>query len=224
MAAASSKVPARKGSQSDSVNSQQKIVKDSSKGTPHGKSRTQLHLIRKVFHAATGSGFAALYEYFLDKHQALLFYGVLFIILFVGEILRMKFPDTINRLALRVTQSLLRSYEKDHASGMVYFVAGMIFCVGLLPKNIAVLSILFLSIGDPVASACGIRFGSLGPKFGNGKSLIGYLGGLLACAIITYFYFARFFVPSNSLYVVSLIGGFAGKLISRISITSFLSP
>ena len=122
----------------------------------NGKSRTQLHLIRKLFHALTGIGFASLYEYFLTQHQTLIFYGALFFVLVAGESLRMRFPNTVNRLALRVTQSLLRSYEKDHASGMVFFVAGMLFCVGFLPKNVAVLSILYLSIGDPVASACGI--------------------------------------------------------------------
>lgn len=175
-----------------------------------GKSRTQLHLIRKFFHALTGIGFAALYEYFLTQQQTLIFYGGLFLVLAAGETLRMRFPNTINRLALRVTQSLLRSYEKDHASGMVFFVAGMLFCVGFLPKNVAILSILYLSIGDPVASACGIKYGYMGPKFSNGKSLIGYMGGLIACTLITYLYFLRTFRPSLSLIAVSLVGGFAG--------------
>ena len=176
----------------------------------NGKSRTQLHLIRKLFHALTGIGFASLYEYFLTQHQTLIFYGALFFVLVAGESLRMRFPNTVNRLALRVTQSLLRSYEKDHASGMVFFVAGMLFCVGFLPKNVAVLSILYLSIGDPVASACGIKYGSLGPKFSNGKSLIGYIGGLVACALITYLYFIRTCRHSLSLLAVSFIGGLAG--------------
>ena len=175
-----------------------------------GKSRTQLHLIRKLFHALTGMGFAALYEYFLTQQQALIVYGGLFVVLAAGESLRMRFPNTINRLALRVTQSLLRSYEKDHASGMVFFVAGMLFCVGFLPKNVAILSILYLSIGDPVASACGIKYGALGPKFSNGKSLVGYIGGLAACTLITYLYFIRSCRPSLSLLAVSLVGGFAG--------------
>jgi diacylglycerol kinase (CTP) len=178
-----------------------------------GKSRTQLHLLRKFFHALTGMGFAALYEYFLTQQQTLIFYGALFVVLAAGESLRMRFPNTINRLALRVTQSLLRSYEKDHASGMVFFVAGLLFVVGFLPKNVAILSILYLSIGDPVASACGIKYGYLGPKFGNGKSLVGYIGGLAACAVTTYLYFIRSCRHSLSLVVVSLIGGFAGMVL-----------
>ncbi len=158
-------------------------------------------------------GFAALYEYFLTQQQTLIFYGALFVVLAAGESLRMRFPNTINRLALRVTQSLLRSYEKDHASGMVFFVAGLLFVVGFLPKNVAILSILYLSIGDPVASACGIKYGYLGPKFGNGKSLVGYIGGLAACAVTTYLYFIRSCRHSLSLVVVSLIGGFAGMVL-----------
>ena len=162
----------------------------------------------------TGVGFASLYEYIFSRNEALALYGLIFLFLAGGELFRMTFPNSfVAELALRITQSLARSYEQDHASGMVFFVAGMLISISLLPKQIAVLSILFLSIGDPVASACGIKYGRLGPKFSNGKSLVGYLGGLFACALTTYFYFLRIHPHSFSLIAVSLLGGIAGELL-----------
>lgn len=40
---------------------------------------------------------------------------------------------------------------------MLFFLTGVIFCIFFYPKNVAILAILFLSVGDPCASACGIR-------------------------------------------------------------------
>ena len=197
---------------SSSHNKRGRSNADSKPITIHGKSRTHLHIIRKLFHALTGLGFAALYEYFLTRTETLIVYVAIFVFLVFGEILRMRYPDTINRLLIWLTQSLLRSYEKDHASGMAFFVAGMIFCVFFFPKNVAVLSILYLSIGDPAASTAGIKYGSKSIKFSNGKSLIGYLSGMLTCSVLTYLYFIRTCEQSATLIFVSFLGGFAGIL------------
>ena len=51
------------------------------------------------------------------------------------------------------------------ASGMVFFVAGVLSVIVMFPKRVAVLAMLYLSFGDPFASAVGIRLGYLGPKF-----------------------------------------------------------
>ena len=51
---------------------------------------------------------------------------------------------------------------------MVFFVAGVLSVIVMFPKRVAVLAMLYLSFGDPFASAVGIRLGYLGPKFSNG--------------------------------------------------------
>ena len=51
---------------------------------------------------------------------------------------------------------------------MVFFVAGVLSVIVMFPKRIAVLAMLFLSFGDPLASAVGMTLGNLGPKFSNG--------------------------------------------------------
>ncbi|EKX49488.1 hypothetical protein GUITHDRAFT_151562 [Guillardia theta CCMP2712] len=108
---------------------------------------------------------------------------------------------------------LARNYEATRLSGMVFFVAGVLACITLFPRNVAILSILYLSFGDPFASTCGIRYGYLGPKFSNGKSLVGSLGGLFACAFTTTVYYLYHGFPFNgSLLLVSLLGGIAGAI------------
>lgn len=89
-------------------------------------------------------------------------------------------------------------------------MAGITLSVAAFPKSIAVLSVLYLALGDPFASTVGIKFGKLGPRFSNGKSLIGTLGGFFICAATTALYFARSVQLSGALALVSLLGGVAG--------------
>jgi len=100
-------------------------------------------------------------------------------------------------------------------SGMVYYMAGITISVAAFPKRVAVLSILYLALGDPFASTLGIKYGKLGPRFSNGKSLIGSVGGFAICAGTTALYFARSLQLSVTLGLVSLLGGIAGLPCSR---------
>jgi len=177
------------------------------------RSRKQLHLVRKIFHALAGIGMASVYQYVLTREQTLWIFGALFATLGTGEWVRLKYPNNVvSKLAMVIMQTLARTYEMKHMSGMIYFVTGVLICVGFYPKKVAVLSILFLAIGDPAASTCGIQWGSLGPKFSNGKSLIGFLGGLMSCAITTAIFYYSETGPSMSLLLVSLLGGLSGGI------------
>ena len=91
-------------------------------------------------------------------------------------------------------------------------MAGVTVTVAAFPKDVAVLAILYLALGDPFASTIGIRFGKLGPRFSNGKSLIGSLGGLFICAVTTGLFFIRQLHLSWTLAQVALLGGLAGPL------------
>ena len=84
------------------------------------------------------------------------------------------------------------------------------------------MSVLYLALGDPFASTLGIKFGKLGPRFPNGKSLIGSLGGFVVCMATTALYFAPSLRLCGSLALVSLLGGVAGSLPSLFPILLFL--
>mmetsp|Transcript_24492 Transcript_24492/g.49756 ORF Transcript_24492/g.49756 Transcript_24492/m.49756 type:complete len:263 (-) Transcript_24492:35-823(-) len=186
---------------------------DESNAKGNWKSRKQLHLIRKIFHALAGVAMAGVYQSILTREQTLWIFGTMFTLLGLGEYIRLKFPNHIlSRIAMWIMQALARTYEMKHATGMIYFVTGVLICVGFFPKKVAVLSILFLAIGDPCASTCGITWGYLGPKFSNGKSLVGFLGGVLSCAITTFLFYYGETGLSPSLFLVSLLGGFSGGI------------
>ena len=181
------------------------------------RSRKSIHLLRKVFHALAGILMAGAYEYiFTTQKEAAFFFACFFAFVASGEILRLYFLDSaISKLVFRVMSILARNYELKQASGMVFFVAGVLSVIILFPKKIAILSILFLSFGDPCASACGIKLGYLGPKFSNGKSLVGTAGGFLACAITTFVYLSLSGVGVGgwqTLTLVSVLGGVAGAI------------
>jgi len=177
------------------------------------KSRKELHLVRKIFHALAGILMAGVYNFLLTREQTLWIFGTIFALLGLGEWIRLTFPNhLISRIAMVVMQALARTYEMKHASGMIYFVTGVLICCGCFPKKVAVLSIMYLAIGDPCASTFGISWGYLGPKFSNGKSLIGFLGGVLSCAITTFLFYYPDTGPTLNLFLVSLLGGLSGGI------------
>mmetsp|Transcript_63370 Transcript_63370/g.92866 ORF Transcript_63370/g.92866 Transcript_63370/m.92866 type:complete len:258 (-) Transcript_63370:790-1563(-) len=178
------------------------------------KSRKSLHVLRKVFHALAGILMAASYEWiFTTQKDAIFFYAIFFALVASCEIMRLYFLDSwISKFVFRFMSILARNYELKQATGMVFFLAGVLSVIVLFPKKVAILAILFLSFGDPLASACGIKLGYLGPKFSNGKSLMGTFGGFLGCAITTFFYYRAEIGFNGVLLLVSLLGGFAGAI------------
>ena len=176
------------------------------------KTKKNMHLSRKIFHSTSGVIMASLYEFWLSREVALLLLTPGFLVFFVAETFRINYPKhPLSILFFRLFARLARSYEVERRSGIVFYLAGVLACVLFFPKPIAVLSILFLAFGDPFASLCGMTWGALGPRFSNGKSLIGSLGGLVACSFITFLYFLRSLSPSLSLLGAALIGGIAGN-------------
>lgn len=173
------KVAGREGRQeqkvSDDVDSQGKS--DGSKilvKGPKGASRKSIHLLRKIFHALAGVLMAGSYEWiFTTQKEATFFYACFFTFIASGEMMRLYFLDTaLAKFVFRVMSILARNYELKQASGMVFFVAGVLSVIVMFPKRVAILAILFLSFGDPCASACGIKLGYIGPKFRNGTVVL----------------------------------------------------
>ena len=81
---------------------------------------------------------------------------------------------------------MMRKHELDGAlTGASWVMISAFFTILIFPKNIAILSLIFMSVGDTVAGLVGRRIGKL--KIGE-KTLEGFLFGFLVCAIISYNY------------------------------------
>ncbi len=177
--------------------------------------RSDLHLMRKLWHMLMGLFMVGVYMAGLTRSQGVLILGAFLALCLVGETARLRIP-AINELVVRFWGPLMRSCEVNSYTGTPYYIASSLIAVGIFPKPIAALSIAFLAVGDPIASLFGILYGDRSVRFSNGKSLIGTAAGMIACAGVA-FLFLQFMnstqfmeLKFEHLLILSVIGGIAG--------------
>jgi len=171
--------------------------------------RNDLHLARKVWHC--GMGLFMVFIYLIGTPKLvcvlLLLSGLAFTLTL--EYGRLRFPR-LNEWAIKAMGPLMRKSEVSKVSGTPFYVGSVLLSVIIFPKSIAILSILFLAIGDPISSVFGILYGDLGPRFSNGKSLIGTAAGMGICCLITFVYFVMNQNTIGASALIALAGGIAG--------------
>ncbi|CAM9982262.1 unnamed protein product [Scytosiphon promiscuus] len=93
---------------------------------------------------------------------------------------------SVDDLYLRSMGPLLRPHEiRGGLPGAFWFLLGTAGAVALFPRDVALQSILHLSLGDPVASVVGIRSGDRYRVLPAGKSLAGTFAAFLVCSLST---------------------------------------
>ncbi|MBL7715204.1 MAG: hypothetical protein JNL01_07015 [Bdellovibrionales bacterium] len=171
--------------------------------------RSDLHIARKVWHLTMGCAIAIVYSLGMSRSGAVMLLGfVLAFDLFV-ETIRLKVPQ-VNEKVIKFWGPLMRRCEQDRLTGAPYYLAASILAIGIFPRPIAVLSILYLACGDPIASLFGVLYGDKGPRFTNGKSWIGTGAGMLTCMMVTWFYGQNLGWSVPTLIAMTIIGGIAG--------------
>ncbi len=142
--------------------------------------RGDLHLLRKMWHVTMGSMIAFLYWGGIQRWVGVGMLMTVFLVNIAVETLRLKHPG-LNEKVLRFWGPLMRSCEVNRISGVAPYLASAALAIAFFPKAIAILSILFLAVGDPIASLLGVMYGQYGYRFSNGKSALGTLAGVLSC-------------------------------------------
>lgn len=102
------------------------------------------------------------------------------------ELFRFIFP-AVNRQFYALLQPFLRESEASHLTGASYFLLGALISFVIFERDIAVASVLFLSIGDSLSA---IVTGFYGKRKLFKKTLEGDIACLIACLVtglITYF-------------------------------------
>jgi dolichol kinase len=173
------------------------------------KLRNDLHLARKFWHCGMGVSMALIYGIGMTKPVAVSVLLIAFLFFTGAEYARLKFAG-FNQFAIKVMGPIMRKHEVDKISGTPFYIGSVLLSVIIFPKLIAILSILFLAIGDPISSIFGILWGDLGPRFSNGKSLIGTAAGMGICCIITFVTMILSSIPAGPALLISLAGGLAG--------------
>lgn len=134
---------------------------------------------RGLFHAFAGLSIpiAAL---FLPQMVMIISVGVVTFVFLLIEVLRWKSP-AVNRLFLRFFKAVLREEEASRLTGASYMLIASLIAVSAFPRDIAVLALSFLAVGDPLATIIGRRWGRI-RLFG--KTLEGDLACLVSCVAI----------------------------------------
>jgi len=139
----------------------------------------------------------------LTRWQAILFWAILLLVAFLVEYWRRKQRSALSRLFYRVFGPLLRHQEKKKLAGVTYLFMGGLLVFALFPKEIAALSVLYLAVGDGMATIVGLSFGkhSIGKKTFEGT-----------IAFIISSFLVSFVVPSVSIWIRGVGAVFAGIL------------
>ena len=179
--------------------------------------RDKLEILRKAWHLLFGVALVSVYQLdVISKNNILLVLLVSFFVVFSLELIRSQ-VKTVNRICVKLMQPIMRKTEVSGISGMPFYLLGCFVSIYFFTKNVAILSILFLAVGDPFASFVGKKLGKFSFKFNSGKSLIGFLACFAICATITYYYL-RFSQYQHNLLILSLIGGITGAMAELMSV------
>ena len=141
--------------------------------------------LRKVIHLFNLIIPISYYYLFPEKWEFLtiIIYATLFIILI--DIAR-NFIPFIQSIFSILFNDMLREHElKGKLTGATWVMIGSCITIALFPKAVAILALIFMSIGDTVAGLVGKKFGK--HKIGL-KSWEGFISGSVFCLVIAVLY------------------------------------
>lgn len=163
-------------------------------------SRKQTHIARKIWHIVGVGIFTYLY-YILPYNVSL---GLVsgFSILLIGlDFLRFKVPWFKNAVT-KLMCLFIRKEELDKPTGLSYMCFGFWLLILLFEREVAILTLLFVMLGDPFAAYIGIKYGK--DKIGD-KTVQGFLACFAICAVVAFVFLKLNDFNSSRLVYVSLL-------------------
>ena len=176
------------------------------------KTKRDLHISRKLFHFL-GVMFMVAFLMVFPQETCWLVYFSLGGSFIAIDLIRQKNKD-LNQFALRFFGSVLRQSESNKLSGVTFLVLGAGLSLFLFAKPVLILALLFLGVGDPLASFVGVKYGKT--KLLHNKSLQGSMAAFFACSLIAFFYFHHFQLMTENILLVSLLAGICGMVSEMI--------
>jgi len=191
------------------------------------KSRSELHLSRKIFHICSGTLLALLYAYFNNREFFVLFVAIVALLFLPLDYLRTQ-SEKVNKFCFKWIGFVMRENEKKELSGQFYYILGWLWLFCFCPRIVVICSLLLLAWMDPIASLVGIRFGRIKwiriaswafvdldrlKRTVGGKTLEGSLVSFLVGAVLVFFsfnYFSSFDWSFQELTILSLAIAFVG--------------
>jgi dolichol kinase len=172
------------------------------------KVRSDLHLARRLYHML-GAGIIAAFYYFLPRKEMLILFVSFTIVCLFVDFIRLK-SKTLNAKLLSFYGSFIRKNEVNGLTGMSYLCVGVTAIALIFPREIVILALLMLAVGDPMSSIFGILYGK--DVLVGRKTLQGTLAGFIACGVVSFIYFSATGQMSERIILASLVAGLIGAI------------
>jgi glycerol-3-phosphate acyltransferase PlsY len=147
---------------------------------------------------------------FLPRTVLLISLGVATFIFLAFELIRLKVPG-INRWFLSVFKPLMREKEASRLTGVVYCLAAAFIAFLVFPRDVAVLALSFLAVGDSMATIVGKRIGKT--RLLGKKTLEGDLACFVCCIAVG---FIGYFAGLEVSWLAILVGSLAATIAEAI--------
>jgi len=205
---------ARAFSEQLSVMSESPIMQKFMRGEPILASRSGIQWARKFGHMALGLTFLWIFIYSpLPRSIIWTLYGAFMLSSFGLETMR-HFLPRVNDWVIKAFRPVMREHEKNKINSAIYYMISMSLVFFFCPRDIAVLTMLFIAIADPVAGVIGVRFGS--HRINTHASLEGTLACFITCTLLAVFaakfLFTGYSLAGSNLMAFALLAGLSGAL------------
>lgn len=186
--------------------------------------RSDLHILRKLWHVSTGTLGLFL---FVQTEESQTFWAMIILGIAVSgfalDISRNRIP-ALNKMFIRIAGPLMRRSEKEGVSGLPFYALGVSLSLFFYSRDIAIVSTMFLVFSDPLSSFFGVLYGK--DKILPNKSLQGAVAGFFTCYLITLFYAMNTTTLGTHVLVFSIVAGVIGaasELVSAFNIDDNLT-
>ncbi len=163
---------------------------------------------RRIFHVVTTAA-VALMALGLEREVMIAISASLTGTAIVLELSRRRFPR-LNEWFMAQTSVLLKESESSRVLGSTYMAAASLIVFLFFDKEIAILALMYIAVGDPLAGVVGKRYGrvKVGSKSVEGTLAFAVGAGGVGCALIA----AGLDMP----YWVALGGAGVGALVELL--------
>ena len=173
-----------------------------------------MHWARKIWHVLGVCVLAMIGHFFSPLWTNTVMLG-LWLLFVPVDFLRLRSP-ALNDFLMHLFRPIMRQTEAKALAGTSYLLTGVLVISLLFPREIVLITLLYLAFADPMASVVGIRWGR--DKIFGHKSVQGSAAAFLICTLITFLALTYEGIFSERILMVSILGGLIGACAEAIPI------